>query len=103
MPQGIQPIVIVLKYDRPIATMWFGRGRRNCIDNSTCRTFPSCGLIPLNAVIWRFELNNRIFVHRASTALQVINRCSGKKVHMPARLHLSQFIEHTSDEGSPCH
>jgi hypothetical protein len=92
--------VIVLKYDQPIATMWFGRDRRNCVDNSTCRTFPSCGLIPLNAVFWRFELNNRIFVHRASIALPVTSRTIDKQEDVPAdRLHLPPFwnIHQTRD------
>jgi len=75
------------------------RERSKCADDAT----PASALIPSIAVFWRFELNNRIFVHRTSTALPVTDRRFDKEVNMPARLHLSQFFEHTSDEGSLCH
>lgn len=96
---GIQPIVYCSEVRSAHRTGMACRERRKCADDAT----PASVLTPWIAVFWRFELNNRIFVHRASTALPVTNRCFDKEVNMPARLHLSQFFEHTSDEGSLCH
>jgi hypothetical protein len=98
-PTGIQPIEYCSEVRSAHRTGMACRERREYADDAT----PASALTPSIAVFWRFELNNRIFVHRASTALPVTNRCFDKEVNMPTRLHQSQFIEPTSDEGSLCH
>jgi hypothetical protein len=97
---GTEPVAdqpVGLSFDGSFRLAWIRRtcGIMRCPMSSSSPLHPDSRCSDgLSDVFWRFELNNRIFVHRVTTAKPATSRTVNEAEAMPAdRLHLYIALE----------